>query len=289
MLLRRIWTDWDKLLIIVKPETVVRWHRDGFRRYWTWKSRRRRPGRPAVCPEIRDLIRSISTANPLWGAPRVHGDLMKLGISIAQVTVSKYMIRHRTPPSQTWRSFLHNHVPDMVSVDFFTVPTATFRVLLVFLVLRHDRRRIVHFHITEHPSAEWTAQQIVEAFPWDTAPRYLLRDRDGVYGPSFTQRVEALGDQQVLTTPRSPWQNPFVERVIGSLRRECLDHLIVLDERHLTRILRKYVHYYHACRTHLSFDNDAPEPRLVESPRMGRVTTVPKVGGLHYRHTRRAA
>ena len=171
VLLRRIWTDWESVLVIVKPETVIRWHRCGFRRYWTWKSRRRRPGRPGVAPEIRELIRNMSRANPLWGAPRVHGELAKLGISISQAAVSKYMVRHRTPPSHTWRSFLDNHANDLVSLDFFTLPTATFRVLFVFIVLRHDRRRIVHFNVTEHPSAEWTAQQMVDAFPWDTAPR----------------------------------------------------------------------------------------------------------------------
>ena len=266
VLLRRIWAEWNQVLLIVKPETVVRWHRAGFRRYWTWKSRRRRPGRPGVAPEIFDLILRISTANPLWGAPRVHGELLKLGISIAQATVSKYLVRHRTPPSQTWRSFLKNHVPDLVSIDFFTVPTATFRVLFVFVVLRHDRRRIVHVNVTEHPSAAWTAQQIVEAFPWDSAPRYLLRDRDGVYGPSFTQRVVALGIQPVRTAPRSPWQNPFVERVIGSLRRECLDHLIVLDERHLTRMLREYVDDSHACRTHWT-KTRVSSPQVVRSCR----------------------
>ena len=174
VLLRRIWTDWESVLVIVKPETVVRWHRCGFRRYWTWKSRRRRPGRPGVAPEIRELIRNMSRANPLWGAPRVHGELAKLGISISQAAVSKYMVRHRTPPSHTWRSFLDNHANDLVSLDFFTLPTATFRVLFVFIVLRHERRRIVHFNVTEHPSAEWTAQQMVDAFPWDTAPRLCL-------------------------------------------------------------------------------------------------------------------
>jgi len=214
---------------------------------------------------------------------------MKLGISMVQATVSKYMIRRRTPPSQTWRSCLNNHVPDLVSVDCFTVPTATFRVLLVFLVLRHDRRHIVHFNVTEHPSAEWTAQHVVEAFPWSTAPRYLLRDRDRIYDPSVTRRVAGLGVQQVLTAPRSPWQNPFVERLIGSLRRECFDHVIVLDERHLQRILREYVDSYHSCRTHVSREKDAPEPRLVESPTMGKVTAVPKVGGLHHYYKRLAA
>ncbi len=214
---------------------------------------------------------------------------MKLGISISQATVSEYMVRHRKPPSQTWRSFLDNHLRDLVSVDFFTVPTATFRVLFVFVVLCHDRRRIVHLNVTDHPSAEWTAQQMVDAFPWDTAPRYLLRDRDQIYGGYFDRRVEGLGIEQVLTAPRSPWQNPFVERIIGSIRRECLHHVIVLDERHLRRILREYVDYYHSCRTHLSLQKDAPVSRPVEPPEMGNVTAIPKVGGLHHQYTRLAA
>jgi putative transposase len=289
VLLRRLWTEWDQVLLIVKPNTVVAWHRAGFRCYWTWKSRRRRPGRPGVSREVRDLIRTISTANPLWGAPRVHGELLKLGISVAQATVSKYLTRPRTPPSQTWRTFLDNHVPDLVSVDFFTVPTATFRVLFVFVVLSHDRRRIVHVNVTAHPTATWTAQQVVDAFPWDTAPLYLLRDRDAIYDAVFAARVEALGIRQVLTAPRSPWQNPYVERVIGSLRRECLNHVIVLNQRHLQRILHEYVDYYHACRTHASLDKDTPDQRQVEAPHMGRVTAIPKVGGLHHLHTRRAA
>ncbi len=288
VLLRRFWTDWARVLIIVKPETVVRWHRSGFKRYWTWKSRRRRPGRPGVAPEIRELIRDMCRANPLWGVPRVHGELAKLGISISQAAVSKYMIRHRRPPSQTWRSFLDNHVKDLVSVDFFTLPTATFRVLFVFIVLRHDRRRILHFNVTEHPTAEWSAQQIVDAFPWDSAPRFMLRDRDGIYGAYFKRRVAELGIQQVLTAPRSPWQSPYVERVIGSVRRECLDHVIVLNDRHARRILREYVDCYHSCRTHLSLEKDAPEPRTVHPPSMGRVTAVPKVGGLHHYYRRLA-
>jgi transposase InsO family protein len=211
----------------------------------------------------------MSEANPLWGAPRVHGELVKLGISISQAAVSKYMVRHRKPPSQTWRSFLDNHVKDLVSVDFFTLPTATFRVLFVFILLCHDRRRIVHFNVTEHPSAEWTAPQMVDAFPWDTAPRYLLRDRDQIYGGYFDRRVAGLEIEQVLTAPRSPWQNPFVERLIGSIRRECLDHMIILGERHLRRILRDYIGYYHSCRTHLSLERDAPDSRPVEPPAMG--------------------
>ncbi len=219
----------------------------------------------------------------------MHGELTKLSISISQAAVSMYMIRHRKPPSQTWRSFLDHHVKDLVSVDFFTLPTATFRVLFVFIVLRHDRRWIAHFNVTDHPSAEWTAQQIVDAFPWESAPRFMLRDRDGVYGPYFSRRVAGLGVDEVRTAPRSPWQNPYVERVIGSIRRECLDHVVVLDERHLRRILREYVDYYHSCRAHLSLHKDAPEPRPVQPPSMGRVTVVPKVGGLHHYYARLAA
>ena len=289
VLLFRIWKDWRRALVIVKPETVTRWHRSGFKRYWTWKSRKRGPGRPVIDPEIRTLIRTMCEANVTWGAPRVHGELTKLGIQVSQAAVSKYMIRHPKPPSPCWRSFLNNHVLDLVSVDFFTVPTATFRVLFVFVVLAHDRRRVVHFNVTEHPSAEWTAQQIVDAFPWDTAPRYLLRDRDGIFGSYFGRRVAGLGIKQVLSAPRSPWQNPFVERIIGSIRRECLDHLIILDEQHLRRILRSYFDYYHSCRTHLSLKKDAPDSRPVEPPEMGKVVAIPKIGGLHHHYTRVAA
>ena len=199
----------------------------------------------------------------------MHGELAKLGISISQAAVSKYMVRHRTPPSHTWRSFLDNHANDLVSLDFFTLPTATFRVLFVFIVLRHERRRIVHFNVTEYPSAEWTAQQMVDAFPWDTAPRYLVRDRDQTHGAYFDSRVDGLGIEQVLTAPRSPWQNPFVERMIGSIRRECLDHVIVLDERHLKRILRKYVDYYGDVLRFLSKKNDVWFPKLKPVPVMG--------------------
>ena len=289
VLLFRIWKDWRRALVIVKPETVTRWHRSGFKRYWTWKSRKRGPGRPVIDPDIRTLIRTMCEANVTWGAPRIHGELTKLGIQVSQAALSKYMIRHPKPSSPCWRSFLNNHVLDLVSVDFFTVPTATFRVLFVFVVLAHDRRRVVHFNVTEHPSAEWTAQQIVNAFPWDSAPSYLLRDRDGIFGSYFARRVAGLGVKQVLSAPRSPWQNPFVERIIGSIRRECLDYMIILDEQHLRRILRSYFDYYHSCRTHLSLEKDAPDSRPVEPSEMGKVVAIPKVGGLHHHYTRLAA
>jgi putative transposase len=287
--LSKLWPGWRSVLVVVKPATVIAWHRKGFRLYWTWKSRRKRKGRPAVPSEVRQLIRRMSQANSRWGAPRVHGELLKLGIEISQAAVSKYMVRHRKPPSQGWRTFLDNHVGDLVSIDFFTVPTVTFRVLFVFVILAHERRRIIHFNVTESPSAKWTAQQIVEAFPWDSAPRYLLRDRDGIYGHEFTTRVDHMGIKEVMTAPRSPWQSPYVERLIGTLRRDCIDHLVVFNENHLRRILRGYLAYYHSCRTHLSLEKDSPEPRKVESPDKGKIVEFPMVGGLHHRYRRLAA
>jgi transposase InsO family protein len=231
----------------------------------------------------------MSQANPLWGAPRIHGELLKLDIHVSQETVSKYMIRTRKPPLQSWRTFLNNHLLDLVSIDFFTVPTATFRVLYVFIVLSHERRAVLHFNITEHPTAQWTAQQLIEAFPFETAPRYLLRDRDDIYGTEFRRRVTGMGIEQVCTAPQSPWQNPYVEHFIGSMRWECLDHLIILDDSHLHRVLRAYLAYYHGCRTHLSLNKDSPAGRTPESAEMGRSRALPVVGGLHHRYTRQAA
>jgi transposase InsO family protein len=239
--------------------------------------------------DVRNLIRQMSQTNPLWGAPRIRGELLKLGITVSQATVSKYMVHHTKPPSQGWRTFLTNHVRDIVSVDFFTVPTATFRVLYVFLVLSNERRRIVHFNVTDSPTSCWIAQQIVEAFPWDTAPKYLLRDRDGTYGKHFVHRIESMGIRQVLISARSPWQNPYVERVIGSIRRECLDHTIVIKEKHLRRVLRDYFKYYHVCRTHLGLEKDCPTPRPVEPPELGPICTETMVGGLHHRYYQQAA
>jgi putative transposase len=241
VLLSRLWNRWTDAVSIVQPATVIRWQRTEFQLFWTWKSRRNGPGRPAVAPEVRALIRRMSRANPLWGAPRIHGELQKLGVEISQATVSKYLVRHRRPPSQTWRTFLDNHLGCLVAVDFFVVPTAMFKVLFVFVVLAHERRRVVHINVTDAPTAQWTAQQLVEAFPWDTAPRYLLRDRDAVYGAVFSSRVRSLGIHEVKIAPRSPWQNPYVERLIGTLRRECLDHVVVLNEPHLRRLLSGYL------------------------------------------------
>jgi transposase InsO family protein len=289
VLLSRLWGGWTDAISFVQPATVIRWQRTGFRLVWTWKSRRNGPGRPAVALEVRALIRRMSTANPLWGAPRIHGELQKLGIEISQAAVSKYLGRRSKPPSQTWRTFLNNHLQTLVSVDFFVVPTVLFKVLFVFVLLAHERRRVLHINVTDAPTAQWTAQQLAEAFPWETAPRYLLRDRDGVYGAVFASRAHALGIQEVTIAPRSPWQNPYVERLIGTLRRDCLDHIVVLNENHLRRLLRDYLLYYHHARTHLSLDKDAPEPRLVEHPDLGGIVEIPMVGGLHHRYTRRAA
>jgi len=214
---------------------------------------------------------------------------MKLGIHVSQATVAKYMVRHRKPPSQTWRTFLKNHMQDLVSADFFVVPTITFRLLFVFVILSHDRRRPIHFAVTANPTAEWTARQLLEAFPWDSAPRYLLRDRDGIYGEKVHEATEWLGLREVLTAPKSPWQNPYVERLIGSIRHECLDHVITFDETGLHRVLKSYFEYYERTRTHLSLEKDAPIPRTVQPPEFGTVIKLPEVGGLHHRYERRAA
>jgi putative transposase len=258
--LARLWPGWRQALVIVSPDTVLRWQRRRFREYWTQLSGRHSGGRPRISAEIAALIKKMAAANPLWGAPRIHGELLKLGIDVAERTVSRLLPKRRSPPSQTWRTFLANHIADSVSIDFFTVPTARLRVLFVLVVLAHHRRRVVHFNVTEHPTAAWTTQQIVDAFPYDSAPSYLLRDRDQVYGKQFRHRVKGMRIEEVLTAPHSPWQNPFAERLIGSIRRECLNHVLVLGECHLRRILARYLAYYHQARTHLALDKDAPHP-----------------------------
>jgi putative transposase len=283
------WATWRGALIFVQPATVLRWQRTRFRDHWARLSGSGTPGRPPISQDIRELIRKVSGANPLWGTPRIMGELGKLGIQVAKSTVDKYRSRSRKPPSPTWKAFLKNHVNDLVSIDFFIVPTIRFKLLFVLVVLAHARRKVIHCNLTENPTAHWTAQQIIEAFPWDSAPRYLLRDRDTIYGGAFQQRVQSMGIEQVLSAPRSPWQNPFVERLIGSLRRDCLDHVIVLNERHLRRILARYLDYYHDWRTHLSLSMDAPNPRTVHPPQQGRVVEVAELGGLHHHYERLAA
>ena len=285
--LSRAWPGWRPALHIVRPETVVAWHRRGFRLFWTWKSRRR-PGRPGVPADVRALIRELSSANPLWGAPRIHGELQKVGISVSQSTVATFMKRHSRPPSQTWRTFLTNHASQIMAADLFVVPTVTFRLLFVLVILEHDRRRIAHVAVTEHPTAAWTAQQLRNAFPDDHAPRYLLHDRDGAFAAVATT-VADMNIQTVRTAPRSPWQNAYVERVIGSIRRECLDHVIVMNEAGLRRVLASYVAYYMRSRTHLSLAKDSPVPRLVQARSVGAIVVTSEVGGLHHRYDRVAA
>jgi transposase InsO family protein len=285
--LSRTWSGWRSCLMIVKPETVIGWHREGFRLYWRWKLRKK-PGRPKTDAEIRELIRWMARENPTWGAPRIQSELALLGHTMAESTVATYMERGRQPPSQTWRTFLENHVPDIAAIDFFVVATVSFRLLHCFLVLLHDRRRVVHFNVTPHPTARWATQQIVEASPFDKAPRFLIRDHDGIYGEDFRERIKKLGIAEVIIAYRSPWQSPYVERLIGSIRRECLDHVIVFNEAHLIRILTSYLAYYHEVRTHLALDRNAPIPRQVEPPSHGRVIAIPHVGGLHHRYTRAA-
>jgi transposase InsO family protein len=287
VLLSRLWSNWQSVLVIVKPETVIRWHRQGFKYYWRWKSRSK-PGRPKISRELRQLIARMSRENPLWGAPRIQDELRLLGHDLASSTIAKYMKRSGKPPSQAWRSFLTNHSEGIAAVDFFTVPTVFFQVLYVWVVLRHERRRVVHFNVTAHPTSAWVAQQLREAFPFDEAPRYLIRDRDGAYGDAFRRCAQSLGIEEVLSAPQSPWQNPFAERLIGTIRRECLDHLIVINKRHLHRILSSYLDYYHLARCHRSLDHNSPVPRSIEPPEQGHILAISQVGGLHHRYTRAA-
>ncbi len=284
--LARVWDQWRSALILVRPETVLRWHGQGFRYFWRWKS----SGRPCVSPEMIRLIRRMSRENPLRGAPRIRSEHLLLRYDLTEATVAKYMTRRgRRPPSQTWRTFLRNHLRTTAACDFFVVPTATFRLLFCFVILSHDRRRILQFNVTAHPTAAWAAQQIREAFHGDgTEPRYLLRDRDGAYGDAFRRVVRAIGIREILTAPQSPWQNPYAKRLIGSIRRECLDHLIVLNEGHLRKILKEYARYYNQSRPHLSLDRNAPIPRDMEPPSQGPIVAFPEVGGLHHRYTRAA-
>ena len=280
-------SDWRSWLAIVKPETVIGWHRRGFRLFWRWKSGGGAPGRPTIPCEVIALIRRMAKDNVTWGAPRIRAELHLLGHDIAESTVAKYLPKRRKPPSQTWKTFLKNHVGCLASMDFFVVPTATFKLVYGFVILLHERRVVIHHATTTHPTARWVAQQLREAFPFDSAPRYLIRDRDGCFGEEVRQTLKALDTEEVLIAPRSPWQNPFCERLIGTIRRDLLDHVIVLNERHLLRLLGNYFDtYYHPGRCHMALEGNAPEPRQVEPPALGKVVAVPKVGGLHHIYRR---
>ncbi len=283
------WVGWKSALLVAKPETVVRWHRKGFKLFWKIRSAAPASGRPMIAAEVRTLIVKMSTENVTWGAPRIRAELVLLGHKLAERTVAKYMVRGDRPPSQTWKTFLANHVGDIAACDFFVVPTATFRVLYVFFVLAHDRRRVLHFNVTTNPYEAWTAQQIVETFPEEPSKKYLIRDNDSIYGAAFQARLKAIGIEDTPTAPRSPWQNPYAERMVGTFRRDCLDHVIILNEAHLKRLLNEFLDYYHTARCHQSLDCNSPNPREVEPPERGEVISIPYLGGLHHRYTRRAA
>ena len=272
-----------KVVTIVQPETLVRWHRAGFRRHWRWKSRSR-GGRPQIELELRTLIRQMSMENLLWGAPRIHGELLKLGFSVAQSTVATYMVKRRGSPSQGWRAFLRNHAPDIAAMDLFVVPTIGFKLLSGFVIVRIHRRDLVWINVTANPTAEWVVRQITEGFPWDGAARYMIRDRDRIYGTVVTRRLRAMGIRDKPIAPASPWQNGFAERLIGSIRRECLDHIIVFGEAHLRRILKSYADYYNSVRTHRSLHRDAPISRPIHQT--GIIRSHPILGGLHHQYFR---
>jgi transposase InsO family protein len=279
----RLWPELIGSAQVVKPETILRWHRAGFRAFWRWKSRQR-AGRPRIGSDLRDLIRRMSRENPLWGAPRIHGELLMLGYEVAQSTVSKYMARGSRPPSQSWKTFLRNHADAIAAIDLCVVPTVTFDHLFAFLVVGHGRRQLLWFEVTRHPTAEWLARQITEAFPWDSAPAYLVRDNDRAFGHVLTCRFRAMGIRDRPISPRSPWQNGIVERLIGTLRRECLDRVVIFGEAHLRRLLSGYATYYNQSRTHLALQKDAPLGQAIQ--RLGTVTAIPVLGGLHHQYVR---
>ncbi len=279
----RLWPDLIDVIQVVKPETILRWHRAGFKAYWRRKSWRR-AGRPRIDRGLRDLIGRMSRENPLWGASRIHGELLMVGFKVAQSTVSKYITRGRRPPSQSWRTFLRNHAEAIAAIDLCVVPTVTFDRLFAFLIVGHGRRRLLWFEVTRHPTAEWLARQITEAFPWISAPAYLVRDNDRAYGHAFTARVRAMGIRDRPIAPGSPWQNGVAERLIGTLRRECLDHLVIFGEAHLRHVLSAYAAYYNQSRTHLALQKNSPLERAVQ--RIGDVAAIPVLAGLHHRYVR---
>jgi transposase InsO family protein len=285
----RRWNDWSEALILVKPETVIRWHRKAYRIFWTWKSR---GGRPRAKIQIRTLVRRMATENPTWGAPRIHGELLMLGYRVGERTVSRYLERIRPAPmkrrTQSWRTFLRDQAKGIVCVDLFTVQTVRFQTLYIFVILHLETRKIVAASATQHPNSRWLGQQIINAYPWNTAPRFLIRDREKVFGKEFSRRVAGMDIEEILTAIRSPKMNAHCERVIGTLRRECFDHIIVWNERHAQRLIRDAVVYYNEDRTHLALGKNTPSGRAVESTQ-GNVIALPRVGGLHHRYTRQAA
>ena len=290
MVLSRLWARWAELLVLVTPETGVRWHRRGFRWYWARKSRR--VGRPPVSPEVVELIQRMARDNPTWSRRRIASELALLGVDVSKDTVARYMASggRPRPPSQSWKTFLRNHLAGTIAVDFLVVPTATFRMMYVFVVLALERRRVLHVHVTLHPTAAWTAQQIVHALGPDAPPVVrVIRDRDKIYGQVFDHRVNNLGLKQIRIAPRSPWQNGYVERFVGTMRRELLDHVVVVSERQLLRLVREHVAYYNEDRPHMSLAGNTPMRRRSQRRDEGRVIAMSRVGGLHHRYVRRAA
>src|SRR5436305_11545462 len=279
----RLWPSLLGVAQVVQPETILRWHRAGFKKFWRWKSRSR-VGRPTIDRGLRDLIQRMSKENPLWGASRIHGELLMLGFAVAQSTVSKYMVRGGAPPSQSWKTFLRNHAQAIAAIDLCVVPTLTFERLFAFLVLGHGRRQLLWFEVTRHPTAEWLARQITEAFPWASVPTYLVRDNDGAYGHVFRSRVRAMGIRDRPISPGSPWQNGYAERLIGTVRRECLDRMLIFGESHLRRVLASYAAYYNQVRTHLALGKDVPLGRAVQ--RSGVIVAIPILSGLHHQYVR---
>jgi hypothetical protein len=285
--LRHIWSRWADVLVVVKPATVVGWHRAGFRLYWRWRSRPR-GGRPRITQQVRELIGRLAKENPAWGAPKIHAELQKLGFTIAERTVARYLRRvvRRGDPGQKWLAFLQNHREVIAAFDFFTVPTVTFRVLYCFFIIEHERRKILHCNVTPHPTAEWIVQQLREAFPEPCRYRYVIFDRDRKFDGEVTAFLKAAGLKPKRTSVQAPWQNGLAERWIGSCRREILDHIIPLNEQHLRRIMRDYVTYHEQDRLHDALEKDAPNRRAVEQ-RPGTHATVislPRLGGLHHRY-----
>ena len=279
----RLWPSLLGVAQVVQPDTILRWHRAGFRAFWRWKSRKR-AGRPRIDRGLRELIQRMSRENPLWGASRIHGELLMLGFKVAQSTVSKYMQRGGRPPSQSWKTFLHNHADAIAAIDLCVVRTLAFDLLFVFVVLGHGRRQLLWVEVTRHPTAEWLARQISEAFPWASAPAYLVRDNDRAYGQVFIARVRAMGIRDRPITPASPWQNGIAERLIGTLRRECLDQMVIFGEAHLRRILSAYAAYYNRARPHMALQKDAPLRRAVQ--RFGSIVAIPVLSGLHHQYVR---
>jgi len=283
----RMLKEWRQALVFVQPETVIRWHREGFKHFWRRKSKAK-PGRPPIAVEVIMLIKRMSSENVNWGAPRIKSELALLGYEVAESTVAKYMLKHPAPErTQSWMTFLHNHLAETAACDFFVVPTITFQGLYCFVVMSLDRRRILHVNVTKHPTAEWAAQQIVEAFPGDGwMPRFLQRDRDAIFGWAFRRKVKMLGIEELVSAPKSPWQNPFVERVIGTLRRDCTDHIIPLSEKHLLKTVLEYANYYNESRVHMSLEGNSPIARRIEAK--GEVVGEPVLGGLHHKYSRAA-